>query len=105
MSLARDNMTAVATFVPRLGEGAYGPAFGVPVDVPCWPEESVKLVRAADGSDVISSTRLWCESEHYEKAAPGTRVTFRDRETEVVARAAHDPGALDLPGLLEVTLL
>lgn len=99
------HMTSSASVSPLEGEGAYGPAFGAPVDVMCWPEQSSKQVRAAGGEETTSSTRLWCSAAHEPLFPVGSSVTFAGRTSEVIAVSVHDPGALRLPRLLEVALL
>jgi len=101
----RRHMTTTVTVEPIVGEGAYGPVFGDPVDVPCWPEQSTKLVRSFGGEEVTSSTRLWCEAEHERLFSPSAKVLFRGEETGVISVTVHDPGALRQPRLLEVALL
>lgn len=99
-------MTTRVTVTPPAGQGPYGPVEGTAVAVRCWPEEATKVVRAADGSDVVSSTRLWCEptKRNRDACVIGATVDHGGRAAEVVAVAVHDPGRIRLPRLLEVTL-
>lgn len=103
-TIATRNMTSTATVTPLVGTGARGPVYGQPVEVPCWPEQSSKLVRDSEGSETTSSTRLWCEAEHEALFTAGATVTFRGVPAEVITVAVHDPGAIALPRLLEVSL-
>lgn len=100
-----EHMTSRAKVTPPAGAGPFGPVPGRAVTVKCWPEESVKQVRAADGRDVVSSTRLWTEVRNRKSCVVGASVEYGGRVTEIVAVTVHSPGAIPLPSLLEVTLL
>lgn len=102
--IARRHMTSTVTVTPLAGETAYGPVYGDPVAVPCWPEQSSKQVVSVTGEEVISSTRLWCEAEREPLFLVGSLVEFAGRTSEVITSAVHDPGAIRLPRLLEVML-
>lgn len=104
-NVASRHFTATASVTPLTGESAYGPLFGPPVTVACWPEQSNRQVRTSSGEEVTSGTRLWTDAANDHLFPVGSAVVFRGEQTEVVAVALHDPGALSLPPLLEVTLL
>lgn len=84
--------------------GARGPRFGAPVAVPCFLEEKRRMVRAKDGTEVVSSATFYCRLDAVD-AVPESRVTLPDgRVTTVLVQARHEGGKLPLPDHLEVSL-
>lgn len=86
---------------PFEGESGYGGTiYGAPVDVACFVDETTRMVRATDGSEVVSSSTVYAGPD-----APitnGSRVTLPSGDTTVVvATSRHDSGPLDLPDHLE----
>lgn len=77
------------------GEGPYGPAYEPEVTVKAKVTTKRKLVRAADGSEVISEARV---SMHVNtpQIPVGSLVTFPPefggRTAEVLAEQRHDDG-------------
>lgn len=90
------------TVEPYLGSGAFGDTYGAPVTVSCWVEASRKVVRDADGSEVVSGTTVYAQPG---VTAPArSRVTLPDgRVTLVITVADRDSGALPLPSHTEIT--
>ena len=86
------------------GSGADGAIFDTATDVPCFIEDSQKVVRASDGTEVVSGTTLFADKVWAPKFTPSTRVTFRGQTTLVLTTKLHDSGALNLPDHLEVML-
>lgn len=85
--------------------GARGPVFGAPVTVRCFLEETNRMVRAKDDTEVLSSATVYCRLDAVD-APPESRVTLPDgRVTTVLVQARHDSGGLPLPDHLEVSLL
>ncbi|NUS86320.1 MAG: hypothetical protein HOY75_27260 [Streptomyces sp.] len=84
--------------------GSRGPKFGPAVAVPCFLEEKNRMVRAKDGTEVLSSTTFYCRLDAVD-AVPESRVTLPDgRVTTVLVQARHKGGKLSLPEHLEVSL-
>ncbi|WP_151480626.1 hypothetical protein [Streptomyces albicerus] len=93
------------TVEPYEGSSARGPVYGEPVAVLCFLEEKNRMVRAADGNEVVSSARFFCRLDAV-TAPPESRVTLPDgRVTTVLVQARHDAGGLPLPQHLEVSLV
>ncbi|MFD7738414.1 hypothetical protein [Streptomyces sp. MJM8645] len=79
---------------PYLGESAYGPVFGPPVvDVPALVSESVRLVRAPDGRQVVSSAQVLLDLDTTVPA--GSRITLPTGRTTVPITVS----TIDAPGL------
>ncbi|WP_371517991.1 hypothetical protein [Kitasatospora sp. NBC_01300] len=82
------------TIEPYLGESAYGPAFGPPVvDVPALVSESVRLVRAPDGRQVVSPAQVLLDLDTTVPA--GSRITLPTGRTTVPITVS----TIDAPGL------
>lgn len=93
------------TVEPYEGNTAKGPAFGTPVTVRCWLEETNRMVRSPDGNEVVSSAQFYCRLDAVE-APPESRVTLPSgRVTTVLTAARRDAGGLPLPAHLEVSLV
>lgn len=66
------------TIRPKLGDGAYGAQFGSPVEIAAEVLDQQRLVRTADGAEVVSSTRVTVH-----QAVPvGSMVTVWKGETD-----------------------
>lgn len=96
------------TTVERLtGHGAYGPVHAPAADVVGAIDHRRRLVRAADGEQVISETTV-----RYPPTTaaipPGSRVTLPathgGRTAVVIAESRHDTGGQPTPDHLEVAL-
>ena len=87
-----------------LGTGAYGDRWADPVTVPCFVDETRRLVRDATGTEVVSEATVYASTGAYELFPPGSRVTVRAASTHVIGRALFDGDALELPSHLAVTL-
>lgn len=92
------------TVEPLTGEGPYGPTYGPPVTVRCFRDDKRRLVRGADGSELVAETTLYMWLS--ETCPAGSRVTLDDgRVSTVITSARRDGGGLPTPDHLEVTLL
>jgi hypothetical protein len=76
------------------GSGGMGDTYAAPVTVPVFAVDEVKLVRDADGAEVVSSSQVHCSFDV--TAPPGSLVTVwpgtaGEREATVITstRAAH----------------
>ncbi len=91
------------TVEPYLGDGAYGPSYGVPVPVACFLDETTRMVRAKDGREITSSSTAYCQLGV--TCPADSRVTLPDgRQTTVIAAMRRDGGTLPVPSHLEVQL-
>lgn len=77
------------TFTPKSGEGAYGPIYGDPFTVQGRVEPEVRVIRGADGQDIVTSGRVF--------TGPGITIYPQstveiDGETFTVIRAALQHG-------------
>jgi hypothetical protein len=91
------------TIEPYLGATAYGPKYGPPTAVEGFLDEQTRMVRAADGTQVSSTSTFW---PRLDTTAPAqSRVTLPDgRVTSVIAALRRDGGGLPVPSHLEVQL-
>lgn len=81
------------TVEPTDGESPYGPTYGEPITVACNWQGEVRLVRASDGTEVVSSGTAFIRLD----GAPiptGSRVTSPDGTTYVIATLRHDDAGL-----------
>lgn len=92
------------TIEPYLGQSAYGPRYAAPVTVKGFLDEQTRMVRAADGTQVSSSSMF---RPQLDIAAPAqSRVTLPDgRVTSVIAALRRDGGGLPVPSHLELQLV
>ncbi|MFD7413530.1 hypothetical protein [Kitasatospora purpeofusca] len=92
------------TVEPYLGDSAYGPRYGPPVAVRCFLDQATRLVRAADGREVTSSSTFYARLDM--SAPTGSRATLPDgRATTVIAALRRDGRGLGTPDHLEVQLV
>ncbi len=89
---------------PRTGTGANGATFGPSVTVPCFIDDTTKLVRAASGEEVVSGATVMANKSWAASFPPNSRVTVNGRVTYVLSRNIHDSGPLGLPDHVEVAL-
>ena len=94
--------THTITVEPYTGSGAYGATYGTPVDVECRVEDTVRLVRSADGDEVVSSTTVVCDVGTVIPAE--SRVTVKGRVTTVLAVSDPSTGGRSELDHLEVAL-
>lgn len=87
------------------GSGAYGDTWQPESEpVPCFIDESRRLVRDQHGAEVTSETTILTTLGAADKFTPGSRVHVRDRVATVIGRSRFDGEALDLPSHTEVNL-
>lgn len=90
------------TIEPFEGNGANGPVYGAPVEVPCFRDDKRRLVRSASGSQVVSSSTVFCQPGTV--APPESRVDLGTRVATVITMADRDGGQLPVPSHVEVNL-
>lgn len=90
---------------PYQGAGPYGPVYAEPVTVRALMDSQRRLVRDADGAEVVSETTLRVRLDVADRFPPGSRVTLPDGTTPtVITTARHDGRAMPVPSHLEVAL-
>lgn len=98
-----------ATVQTYTGEAATGPVYAAGVTIDCFVDDARKLVIAASGEQLASSTTIYAPLSTATLFAAGSLVTspaFGDgRTARVVDVNALDAGSLDLPDHVEVNLL
>ncbi|MEV5567637.1 hypothetical protein AB0L54_32995 [Streptomyces sp. NPDC052196] len=88
---------------PYLGESAYGPRYGDPVeDVRALVAETVRMVRAPDGREVTSTAQVITAPGL--TCPPGSRLTLPGGRVTTALTVAHNtaPG-LPVPACTEVS--
>jgi hypothetical protein len=96
------------------GAGSNGDVYAAPVTVLCFADDARRLVRNANGEQIISETTLYTTNDNVALFVEKSRVTFLNdpdgdgivpsRTALVIKVNANDSGALDLPDHLAVTL-
>lgn len=92
----------LVTIEPYLGDSAYGPHYGEPVEcVRALVAEAVRMVRDTEGREVASTAQV-ITAPHV-LCPVGSRLTLPDGRTTVALNVAHHtaPG-LPVPACLEV---
>jgi len=82
------------------GNGANGPVYGTPLVVPCFRDDKRRLVRAPNGSQVVSESTVYCQPGTV--APPESRINLGTRIATVITTADRDGGTLPVPSHVEV---
>lgn len=90
------------TIEPYLGAGGAGDVYGPAVTVRVIVDDKRKLVRNAQGDQVVSETTLFCPLDT--DVPTDSRVILRGRETTVITAGRLDGQQLPVPSHLEVNL-
>lgn len=88
----------------NLGEGGNGTIWSAPVDVPCFIDGGVKVVRTATGEQVVVAAPVYAPLEYADKLTAGSEVTVRGKTSRIIAATVYDSGDLDLPDHVQITL-
>jgi len=80
------------------------PVILTPPDTGVFVEQKRRMVRAANGAEVISESSVYGRPEAASLFLPGSRVTYRGATSHVLTVALNDSGALDLPDHIQVAL-
>jgi hypothetical protein len=88
------------TIEPFQGNGANGPVYGAPVTVRCFRDDKRRLVRAPNGSQVVSESTVYCLPGTV--APPESRINLGSRVATVITSADRDGGTLPVPSHVEV---
>lgn len=102
MRLPKRFLTHTVVVEPYLGDGAYGPTYGPEKPVRCLVDDSRRVVRDADGTEVISETTIYAGVDAEIPAK--SRVQVAGRESWVIRTARRDGGGLPTPDHLEVAV-
>lgn len=95
------------TVEPLLGDGPYGEQYGPPVEVPCFLDRKRRLVRNANGDEVVSETTVYCPLDAEGSFPTDSRVTLPGPSgtvAYVISTQPHDDGGLGAWQHLEVTM-
>ncbi|WP_181276005.1 hypothetical protein [Brevibacterium oceani] len=92
--------TSVRTYE---GSGPFGETYADPVDVPCFIDNTRKLVRDQTGREVTSEATITGPVTKAAHFTPESLVTIDGNERTVLTVATHYSGSLDLPDHFEVT--
>lgn len=87
------NTGSVQTY---LGSNAFDGQLADAVDVACWVEDGVKLVRNAQGDEVVSTSTVFGALTDADKFAVGSNFTYNGRISTVIDVTRFDSGSLDL---------
>lgn len=105
-----DLLTATVTVRPSLGTGSTGPVYGPEVTLSpdtgtgVMVDDETRLVRAPDGSEVVSSTTIVARPAQAATLTVGSLVTLRSGRTTTVLTLARTPDLgddLDMPEHVE----
>ncbi|MFE3449627.1 hypothetical protein ACFXJ8_11895 [Nonomuraea sp. NPDC059194] len=87
---------------PFEGEGPFGPEFGDQVTERAFIDEKRRLVRDAEGVEVVSETTVYMRLAA--TCPAGSRMIVNGRLTYVITASRRDGGGLPTPDHLEVAL-
>lgn len=90
------------TVEAHAGSGPYGDVYGLPYTVTCFVDQKRKLVRASDGSQIVSESTVYAPLGTI--CPPRSRVTLPDGQVTLVI-AAHRreaAGVAEAPEHLEI---
>jgi len=97
-----DFLVHTVTVVPLVGSVGMGDVHGPPVTgVPCFVDETTRMVRDRTGAQVVSSATVYARTTAPD-APPGSLITLPSgRTVGVLAQARRASGPLDLPDHVE----
>ncbi|GAA2037363.1 hypothetical protein GCM10009740_31450 [Terrabacter terrae] len=100
---AADFQPTTVTVRTKTGSGANGDIFSAPIDRAVFLEDSRRLVRNANGEQVVSETTLYADPGDLDAFAPDSKVTLPGRTARVLLAKPRIIGDPDVDHL-EVTL-
>jgi hypothetical protein len=104
MDIPQEILVHTVTVETYAGTGAYGDTYAPPVEVQCFVEDSRRLVRNADGDQVISEATIYAAPADAEKLVEKTLVTLPSgRSSKVIVRKIHDDGDMGAPQHVEAS--
>lgn len=102
MRLSTRFMPHTVTVRPYRGTSSTGPLYGDPFTLQCMAQGRRRLVRAANGSETLSSLTLITEQGKAELIPAGSEVDWRGDTTTVLDSIEHDDGGMGTPQHTEV---
>ena len=96
-----DKTVTVRTLI---GADAWGDQWEETANVRCFLDETRTLVRDGAGAEVISETTLTGPPDTANLYTPGSEVILPTRTAFVIKAGVADPGILDLPAHVEISL-
>lgn len=96
--------TMTATTQPYLGAGPGGDLYGPGVTVKGFLDDGVVLERTAQGEQLVSRTKFYCDLSHAASFTPESRVVVNGRPWQVEAVRLRDATGFGGPSHLEVDL-
>lgn len=94
-----------ATIETFTGAGAYGDVFASPVTVSCFVDPSRRLIRNANGEQVVSESTLYTPVTNAALFTNDSRVTVNGVVARVVKVNTLTSGVLDLPDHTAINLI
>ena len=86
------------TFEAYAGGGAYGDTWSAPVNLACFVSDKRRLIRAANGSQVVAESTVITRLDALTAAPARSRITFADGRTTLLLKASrHDGSGLPTP--------
>lgn len=85
MKVRRSVLKDVVSVETFSGTGAYGPVYAAAVNVSVCADTTRRLVRDADGAQVVSELTLLIHPDDEAKFTPESRLTFGARTSTVLA--------------------
>ena len=86
------------------GQNNDGPVYDDPVVVPCFLDDTTKLVVGAE-TETVSQSTVFADVSYAGLFAADSRVTAGGRVTRVITVNAYTSGTLGLPDHVEVSLV
>lgn len=86
------------------GHDSNGPIYSAPVTVPCFVDDSTKLVAAPTGDQVVSQSTVFADSSYAPLFVAESRLTVNGRATRVITVNNYTSGPLGLPDHVEVAV-
>lgn len=102
MRLPEKYMPHTVTVKPLTGHSSVGKVYGDPFTLRCMAQGKRRMVRDATGTEVLSELTLYAAPGQAAAIPPGSVVTWRGDDTEVLAAIDHDSGGLGAPDHTEV---
>lgn len=95
-------MPHTVTVRPYRGDSSTGPLYGAPFTLKCMAQGKRRMVRAANGTESLSSLTLITEHGKADLIPAGSEVDWRGDTTTVLDCIAHDDGGMGTPQHTEV---
>lgn len=102
MKLSRQFMPHTVTVRPFRGTSSTGKLYGTPFQLQCMAQGRRRMVRAASGTETLSSLTIICEHGQADLIPAGSQVLWRGDTTDVIDSVDHDDGNLGAPQHTEV---